>query len=166
MRKRPVLAAAAAISLCAASGDALAGSKIFSSGSSMTFSGSVETNSNQNRDPFVAQIFAPGANTCIGAAVTVQGADLEATLISPSGRVWQDDDGNGSLRPRINARSDVRGWYVLVLSHFSGAVTNADFTATLTRGGTCVPTTNPVVLLAPARKAAGAVNAGPSGGAN
>lgn len=165
MTKHLVLAAVAAVSLAAASGEALAGAKIFSSGTT-TINGSVETNSNQNRDPWVAQVFASGNNSCLRIAVTSQGSDLEATLVSPSGRVWQDDDSNGSLRPRINAQTDVRGWYPLILSHFAGSSVNADFTMQISRPSSCTPVTPPRILLAPARKAAGAVDGGPAGGAN
>ena len=166
MRKSLVVAAIGAASLSMASADAWAGSKIFSSGSSMTFSGSVETNSNQNRDPWVAQVFATGGGSCLRVAVTSQGADLEATLVSPSGRVWQDDDSNGGLRPRINAQTDVRGWYILTLSHFAGSAVNADFTMQISRPASCTPVTGPGILAAQARKAGSAEMAGPRGGAN
>jgi hypothetical protein len=75
----------------------------------------LETNASQNRDPFVAQVFTSGAE-CLRIAVVSQGQDLEATLISPTGRIWQDDDSGGSNRPLIRAITDVRGWYPLTLS--------------------------------------------------
>ena len=40
----------------------------------------------------------------------MQGDDLEATLVSPTGRTWHDDDGKGLNRPLIKAITDVRGW--------------------------------------------------------
>lgn len=167
MRKSLVVAAIGAASMAMASGDVWAGSKIFSPGTgTATVNGSVEFNANQNRDPWVAQVFATGGGSCLRIAVTSQGADLEATLVSPSGRVWQDDDSNGSLRPRINAQTDVRGWYVLTLSHFAGSAVNADFTMQISRPASCLPVTNPGILAAQARKAGSAEMAGPRGGAN
>ena len=150
-------------------GDAWAGSKIFSSGTSiLTVRGSVETNAVGNRDPFIVQVFSAGLNECLRLAVTIQGADLEMTLVSPSGRTWQDDDSNGALRPRIIARTDVRGWYTLMLSHFTGAATNADFALTVQRtaaGAVCLPLTVPRILVEPAAKSSSA-GAGPEGGPN
>ena len=107
-----------------------AGSQVFDSvdSSFSTLKGSVETNAAGNVDPWVVQMFAAGGNECLRIQVTSQGADLEASLISPSGRFWRNDDGFGSLRPLIAAVTDVRGWYTLQLSHYAGAATNADFT--------------------------------------
>jgi hypothetical protein len=124
---------------------AWAGSKVFTS-SSTTISGSVETNANGNVDPFVVQVFSTGGE-CVRLAVDSQGADLEMTLVSPSGLLWQDDDSNGGLRPLIKAITDARGWYVLILSHFSGASTNADFSLSYGRfvstSAQCSPPTSP-----------------------
>lgn len=132
------------------------------------FSGAVESNVNSNRDPWVAQVFTSGAE-CLRIAVVSQGTDLEATLVGVEGRVWQDDDSGGSLRPRINARTTIRGWYPLVLHSFSGASVNADFTIDVTRlpSASCVPETLPSIITAPTPKPAGG-NTGPapSGGAN
>ena len=148
-----------------------AGAKLFDrSGDTAAtrFNGTVETTVNNNRDPFVAQIFTSGAE-CLRIAVVSQGTDLEATLVSPTGRVWQDDDGGGSLRPLIKAVTDVRGWYPLMLSHFAGNSVNADFTIDITRlpstSALCAPATAPRLSLAPALKsAAGAAEALPAGG--
>ena len=127
---------------------AWAGAKIFSIGTT-TVNGSYETNLNDNRDPWVAQVFSSG-NECLRIAVTSQGTDLEATLVSPSGRVWQDDDSNGSLRPLIKAITDVRGWYPLILSHFAGDIANADFTFEVVRlasdDALCNPPTDPRIF--------------------
>jgi hypothetical protein len=126
-----------------------AGSKIFDYNSDTAptrFNGTVETNVSNNRDPFVAQIFTSGAE-CLRVSVVSQGTDLEATLVSPSGRVWQDDDSGGSLRPLVKAITDVRGWYPLVLSHYLGNSVNADFTIDITRlpstSSLCTPATTP-----------------------
>ncbi len=135
-----------------------AGAKLFdnSADSAATrFNGTVETNATNNRDPFVAQIFSSGTE-CLRIAVVSQGTDLEATLVSPSGRVWQDDDSNGLNRPLIKALTDVRGWYPLVLSHFAGSSVNADFTIDITRlpstSSLCAPATAPRIFVAPAVK--------------
>ena len=149
-----------------------AGSKIFdnSADSAATrFNGTIETNVSNNRDPFVAQIFSSGAE-CLRIAVVSQGTDLEATLVSPTGRVWQDDDSNGSLRPLLKSITDVRGWYPLVLSNFAGSSVNADFTIDITRlpstSSLCTPATTPRIFLAPAVKAPGKPQAMPQGGTN
>jgi hypothetical protein len=159
--------AALALGLTLSAQWAWAGPKIQSIGTTRV-NGSVETNVNSNRDPWVAQVFSSG-NECLRIAVVSQGADLEATLISPSGRVWQDDDSNGSLRPLIKAITDVRGWYPLTLSHFAGAVTNADFSMDITRlpsnSASCQPPTAPRVL-EPQQKATGNLGPAPAGGAN
>src|SRR5512147_2459317 len=91
------LTASAAALLCAfTSGQAVAGAKIFTTNTSV--SATMETSPAGNRDPFTAQIFTFG-NECLRIAVTEQGADLEATLVSARGTVWQDDDSNGFNRP-------------------------------------------------------------------
>ncbi|HSE83605.1 MAG TPA: hypothetical protein VLB01_03565 [Thermodesulfobacteriota bacterium] len=118
-----------------------AGSKIFDSQNnctslncqSLTFMGSYETNENDNVDPFLIQVFSTGSE-CLRIDVTGQGTDLEATLVSPSGKIWQNDDRSGSNpRPLIKAITDVRGWYPLILSHSTGAFNNADFTVKVGR---------------------------------
>ena len=156
--------------LALTNGTAFAGSKIFSSGNTVaTVNGSYETNANGNRDPWVAQVFTLG-NECLRIAVTSQGTDLEATLVSASGRTWQDDDGNGSLRPLIKAITDVRGWYPLILHSFSGASANADFTMTVQRSPSnsslCAPPTQPRVFEAGQKPVGGKTGEKPAGGAN
>ena len=154
-------------------GQSWAGAKIFDNNADTAatrFNGSVETNTSNNRDPFVAQVFSAGAE-CLRIAVVSQGSDLEATLLSPTGRVWQDDDSGGSTRPLIKAITDVRGWYPVVLSHFAGSSVNADFTIDITRvpssSPLCAPATAPRISLAPALKSAEqSVTSSPSGGAN
>jgi len=165
--------AALFLGLALPAGESWAGAKLFDSGGNTTatrFNGSVETNAANNRDPFVAQIFTSGAE-CLRIAVVSQGTDLEATLVSPTGRVWQDDDSGGSLRPLIKAITDVRGWYPLVLSHFVGSSVNADFTLDITRlpstSSLCAPATAPRILLAPAVKSTNRNSETmPAGGAN
>jgi hypothetical protein len=145
-----------------------AGSKIQAIGTTIVH-GAVEYNANQNRDPWVAQVFSAG-NECLRLAVTAQGADLEATLVSPSGQVWQDDDGNTSLRPLIKARTTLRGWYPLTLHSWSGALINVDFTLVIRRLATTDPLCNPptpIRIAAPeAAKPRAGAGAAPRGGAN
>ena len=149
---------------------ALAGGKIQAIGTTVVH-GAVEFNANQNRDPWVAQVFSAG-NECLRLAVTAQGADLEATLISPSGQVWQDDDSNGSLRPLIKARTTVRGWYPLTIHSWNGSLINIDFSLQIQRLATTNAACNPptgIRINAPAgaaAKAQGGAGAGPRGGAN
>ena len=77
----------------------LGGSHILSRvGSSvLTVNGTAETSGTNNVDPFIAEVFTNGGGECLQSAVTTQGADLKATLLSPGGTVWQDDDSGGSL---------------------------------------------------------------------
>jgi hypothetical protein len=81
---------------------------------------------------------------------------LEATLVSPTGRIWKDDDSNGSARPLLKALTDVRGWYPLVLSRFAGSSVNADFTIDITclpsTSSLCASATAPRIFVAPAAK--------------
>ncbi|SFK10727.1 hypothetical protein [Methylocapsa palsarum] len=114
------------------SGTAQAGPKIFAYlGQTITFNGTVDNPSN-NVDPFTVELFSTG-NECLRIAVTAQGGDLEGTLVAPDGRVWQDDDGNGSLRPLIKAITTKRGWHILRLSSFNGSSIYADFTVQVAR---------------------------------
>jgi hypothetical protein len=149
--------------------NAWGGSKVFAAfGTTSTMRGTVETNAFANRDPFVLQVFS-GAGECLRLAVTSQGTDLEMTLVAPGGRVWQDDDSNGALRPRIFAVTNIRGWHTLNLSHFSGASVNADFVMTIFRGAaaTCVPLTAPRILADPQQAdKPGTSGPGPQGGTN
>jgi hypothetical protein len=105
--------ATAMFSTAVAASPALAGPKLFAYfGDSITFNGTTETTVNGNVDPFVVELFSAG-NECLRVAVTAQGTDLEATLVSPDGLTWRDDDGGGSLRPLIKAITTIRGWHIL-----------------------------------------------------
>ena len=150
---------------------AWAGPKIFTSGSAvLTVNGSTETTANGNPDPFLAEVFSSGRE-CLRIAVTAQGADLKATLLSPAGTVWQDDDGNGANRPLIKAVTTVRGWYPLSIAHFAGTAVNSDFTMTVQRAAStsslCSAPTQPRTVLAEARVAKSGNNGPrPTGGPN
>lgn len=142
MKTKFVLASTAALALIGFGSDAWAGPKIFSSGVTRV-NGTVEFNANNNRDPWLAQVFSSGGE-CLRIAVVSQGSDLEATLLSPSGRAWQDDDSGGLNRPLIQVQTDVRGWYPLMVNHWSGTAVNVDFSMDIQRGS-CTPTTSPLV---------------------
>ena len=158
MTSNAILASAIGLTLAMTAHSAMAGPKLVPLfGTTFRVNGLVGDSSNGNRDPFVVQLFSSG-NECLRIAGVSQDADLEATLISPTGRTWQDDDGNGLNRPLIKAITDVRGWYTLEMSHFSTGVVNADFSVDLLRvastNGLCNPPTGPRVQLAPAAVAA------------
>ena len=157
MVAKSVLASALGLTMALSAGSAWAGPKLVPLfNTTFRVNGLVGDSSNQNRDPFVVQLFSAG-NECLRIAGVSQGADLEATLTSPTGRVWQDDDGNGLQRPLIKAITDVRGWYTFQVSHFSSSVVNVDFSVDLLRvastNSLCNPPTGPRVLVAPAATA-------------
>lgn len=122
--------------ILATSAPALAGPKLFAyfGDAGITFNGTTEVDggSTGNVDPFVVELFSTG-NECLKIQVTQQGADLEATLVSPDGRTWRDDDSGGLNRPLIKAITTKRGWHILRLSHYNGAGVHADFTVNVSR---------------------------------
>jgi len=151
---------------------AFAGPKMFAYlGNSFTFNGTTETTANGNVDPFVVELFSAGSE-CLRIAVTAQATDLEATLVSPDGLTWRDDDGGGSLRPLIKAITGVRGWYILRLSNFAGQAVNADFTATVARlssgDASCSGATQPAIAFSAVQelKPSAAAPLNPRGGAS
>jgi hypothetical protein len=144
-RMKHAVAIASGILATAVAMPAWAGEHVFAAfGSTITLNGTVESDNASNADPFTLQVFSTGSE-CLVIAVTSQQADLEATLVGPSGRVWQDDDGNGSLRPLIKALTVTRGWHSLTVSHFAGTAVHADFTFQITRAASnstlCSPPT-------------------------
>lgn len=158
--KTCVLASGVAFSAALSAGSAWAGPKLvplfnttFRVNGLVGDSSDVNAPGVRNRDPFVVQLFSAG-NECLRIAGVAQDADVEATLTSPTGRVWQDDDGNGQNRPLIKAITDVRGWYTFQVSHFSTAAVNVDFSVDLLRTASvsplCNPPTGPRVFAAPA----------------
>ena len=165
MKVSSIFAAGIAGLACALAGTAWAGPKLYSVGTTvMTINGTIATNQFQNRDPFSIELFSD-ANQCLRIAVTAQGTDLEATLTAPGGRTWQDDDSNGSNRPLIKAITNVRGWHVLTISHWSGASVDADFTFTVQRmspsaSGCASPT--PPRITTPVATASKTENNGPA----
>ena len=113
MTAKTVLASVLGLTLTLSASGAWAGPKLVPLfGTTFRVNGLVSDSSNigadRNRDPFVVQLFSSG-NECLRIAGISQDADLEATLISPTGRTWQNDDGNGLQRPLIKAITDVRG---------------------------------------------------------
>ena len=163
--------AAAIFSTAVAASPAFAGPKLFAYfGDSITFNGTTETTANGNVDPFNVELFSAG-NECLRIAVTAQGADLEATLVSPDGLTWRDDDGNGSLRPLIKAITTVRGWHILRLSHFAGEAVNADFTVNIARlasgDASCGGATQPAITFSAVQQTKpSAAPQNPKGGAS
>jgi hypothetical protein len=68
--------------------------------------------------PFTAQVFAqPGE--CIRLEVTSQSADMKTVLVSPSGKIWRNDDFYG-FRPLVTAHADVRGYYTVHINYWNG----------------------------------------------
>ncbi len=99
-------------------------------------------------NPAVYQVYA-GANECLRIVGTAQTVDVEATLISPNGTVWRNDDGvPGTTLPLIKAVTSGAGWYTLQISHYSGSGSNGTFTVNVGRYATtnslCSPSTPPV----------------------
>ncbi|WP_036257469.1 hypothetical protein [Methylocapsa aurea] len=155
-----------------------AGEHIFANfGQTITLNGTIENDNTNNADPFTLQVFSAG-NECLRIAVLNQGAnDLEATLVGPSGVVFQDDDGNGSLRPLIKAITQPanaqgfnngRGWYALSISTFDGRPVHGDFSFQIARlastDAQCAAPTGPRVFAATssATKASQQVQSGES----
>src|SRR3954447_23116556 len=166
--RRLFLAAGLGLTAAVSTNSAWAGPKIFSSGAAvLTVNGTTETTANGNVDPFTAEVFTNGSE-CLRIAVTVQGADLEATLLSPGGTIWQDDDSGGSNRPLIKAVTTTRGWYPLSIAHFAGSAVNADFTMTVQRAASssslCSPATQPRSAVAARTAKSGGTGPRPTGG--
>ncbi|PON14073.1 hypothetical protein C2W62_30985 [Candidatus Entotheonella serta] len=109
---------------------AFSGAKLFHDviigGDFTRISGTYESNGNNNVDPFVIQTFSSG-DECVRLEVIEQGADMEMTLISPTGTIWQNDDGGVGSQPLLKVITNVRGWYPLVVSQFAGSSLIANF---------------------------------------
>ncbi|MBG1263836.1 hypothetical protein [Nostoc commune] len=120
-----VIASSLGVSLF--STEARAGSEIYSTlsncstvnCSSIVFDGVANRNNFNQAVPFTIPVYSSG-NECMRLDVTRQISDLKAVLISPSGKVWIDDDGGGNNRPLIKANTDVAGWYTLQLNYYNG----------------------------------------------
>ena len=113
------------------SSSVFAGAKIFHSvvrqpNGFTLISGTYEGDNNNNSDPFVVQIFSSG-DECVRLEMVFQTADMEMTLISPTGTIWQNDDGDVDTYPLLKVITNVRGWYPLVVSHYSGDSIMSDF---------------------------------------
>lgn len=125
-----------AIALCTMSSFDLAhaGSKLVppNGGTPLVIHGAVDDDSFANADPFVVEVFA-NANECLLLNVTFQEEDLEATLVSPSGRIWTDDDGGPGTQPLIKAVTNTKGWHVFTLAHFAGNAVVSDFAVNIQR---------------------------------
>jgi len=96
--------------------------------SSQILNGTYHSDALGDRDPFILQIYSLG-DECVRLDVTAQTSDLEMVLISPTGRIWRNDDRSlSAFRPLIKAITDINGWYTLQVSHSVGADVIADFT--------------------------------------
>jgi len=152
------------ILLCHLPVTALAGSLMFDpfdtctgiNCSSQSIHGTYHSDALSDRDPFILQIYSFG-DECVrldvtSAIDTVTGLpqDLEMVLISPTGRIWRNDDRSASnSRPLIRAITDINGWYTLQVSHSTGADVIADFTLRYGRYNSgnpnCSPVTPPLI---------------------
>jgi hypothetical protein len=118
--------------------------------SSQSIHGTYHSDSLGDRDPFILQIYSFG-DECVRLDVTNETHDLEMVLISPTGRIWRNDDRAypDNRRPLIKAITDVSGWYTLQISHYTGADVIADFTLRYGRynagNPNCSSVTPPVV---------------------
>lgn len=124
------------------SNEAKAGSEIYDSTqstcsttncSTVQFDGVVNRNNVNQSIPFIIPIYSSG-NECVRLDITRQTTDLEAVLVSPSGRVWSNDDRPGSNNPLIKANTDVNGWYTLQLYYYNGEGPLASNSFTLAYG--------------------------------
>ena len=95
--------------------------------SSQSIRGTYHSDAAGDRDPFILQIYS-GGGECVRLDVTAETHDLEMVLISPTGRIWRNDDFFDDPRPLIEAITDINGWYTLQVSHYNGGNVIADFT--------------------------------------
>jgi hypothetical protein len=116
-----------------AASTAFAGARVFSNGSTvMRLQGSTGGLNGAGTDPFTLQVFA-NANECLRITVPAQGSDLEATLTTPNGTQFRDDDSFGALRPILKVRASNTGWNTLQISRYNGDQTFANFTLDIQR---------------------------------
>ena len=86
---------------------------------------------------WVAEFYS-GGNECVRIHVTssdgdnqpgIPAFDLEATVVTPGGGVFQDDDGAERFRPLIKMNgSPDRGWYTVSIGHWNGEPIDGNFT--------------------------------------
>jgi hypothetical protein len=94
----------------------------------------------QPQEPLVLQLVA-AANECLRVQADFQQADMEMVLISPTGRIWDDDNAGGDIEPLIKvAPVPATGWYTLHINNASGAAANQ---AVEVSYGRYTPATNP-----------------------
>lgn len=141
---------ASALGVCSVPRAANAGGpQIFDAGSPCTsinceatsFTGSFSRNQAGQAEPFTLQVLT-SATECIRLDIYAESQDVEMVLVSPSGRVWRNDDrSSNDTRPLIKAVADVTGWYTLQIYPFTGLGSGGFFG--LTYGNYRNPTTNP-----------------------
>lgn len=88
-------------------------------------------------NPAVYQVYA-NAQECLRIDVVGEPPNLEATLVSPSGRTWQQ-----SGPALIKARTITGGWYTLQISSSTGAATTGNFTMRIGRLAANSPSCQP-----------------------
>jgi hypothetical protein len=77
--------------------------------------------------PWVGEIFADNG-ACLRLDVLVEDTDGIMVAVSPSGRVFSNDDRDGDdLRPLVKIGNTERGWYTVHVSTFAGVPSEADF---------------------------------------
>jgi hypothetical protein len=116
--------------------------------SSQSIRGTYHSDAAGDSDPFILQIYS-GGGECVRLDVTAETHDLEMVLISPTGRIWRNDDIFDDPRPLIEAITDINGWYTLQVSHYTGANVIADFTLRYGRYNSgnpnCSSVTTPII---------------------
>ena len=90
--------------------------------SSIVFSGVIDRNNIGQSIPFVLPLyFQNGECTRIDITSQTGNLNLQAVLVSPTGRVWRNNGRPGNINlPLIQAYSDVQGWYTLQIYESSG----------------------------------------------
>ena len=76
--------------------------------------------------PWVIQVGA-NAGECLRLATTVTSSDLEIVAVSPSGRVFRNDDGGGGSLSLVKIAPAEAGWYTVQVSQFSGTPVAENF---------------------------------------
>jgi hypothetical protein len=96
--------------------------------SSLTINSTVELDAFGNAHPVVFELKG-STGDCLRVDVTTEAADTQAVLVSPSGKVWSNDDrGYPDLRPLIVANADVVGFYTLTIGRYTGTGTRVNVT--------------------------------------
>jgi hypothetical protein len=87
---------------------------------------------NNTARPWVRKYFSPaGSKLCLEVSQVSPSADLEMVVVEPNPRVTLRDDDSGDQCtncPRLAIDpTPIRGYYTVIINHFAGTATNADF---------------------------------------